>query len=111
MKLQINDLENGIRMIVLNGKLDSSGVYAVEVDFIRHCVGENQRILVDLSSVNYISSIGIPMLVNTAKTVVQNGGKLALFRPQKNVLDVLDLVGVSRFVPIYFDLASARLAY
>jgi anti-sigma B factor antagonist len=108
MKLQVSELENGIRLISLEGKLDSGGVYTIEVDFTRHCVGEKRRILVDLSKVSYISSIGIPMLVNTAKTVASKGGHMGLFRPQKNVADVLELVGVSNIIPIYYELKAAK---
>ena len=111
MKLQVSELENGIRLIALNGKLDSGGGYAVEMDFQHHCSGHKQRILVDISNVSYISSMGIPMLVNTAKLVTGKGGRMALLSPQKNVMDVLEMVGVSRVVPIYFDLHSAKLAF
>ncbi|HMU94303.1 MAG TPA: STAS domain-containing protein [Anaerolineales bacterium] len=107
MKLQSSDLENGIRLIKLVGKLDSNGTYAIEIEFIKSCAGEKPRILVDLSKVNYISSIGIPMLVNTARSVMARGGKLGLLNPQRNVLDVLELVGVSMMLPIYYDLKTA----
>jgi anti-sigma B factor antagonist len=110
MKLQVSELENGIRLISLDGKLDSAGVYNVEVDFTRYCLEEKRRILVDLSMVSYISSIGIPLLVNTAKTLANKGGRLALLNPQKNVSDVLDLVGVSNIIPIYYDLKTAKQA-
>ena len=107
MKLQSSELENGIRLIKLIGKLDSNGTYDIEIEFIRSCGGDKSRILVDLSKVNYISSIGIPMLVNTARSVMGRGGKLGLLSPQRNVLDVLELVGVSHMLPIYYDLKSA----
>jgi anti-anti-sigma factor len=111
MKLQVSELEHGIRLIILNGKLDSSGVYAIEMDFLHHCAGESQRVLVDLSNVSYISSIGIPMLVNTAKIVARKGGKFALLSPQKNVMDVLELVGVTGIIPTYFDLLAAKQGF
>ncbi|MBL8063384.1 MAG: STAS domain-containing protein [Anaerolineales bacterium] len=108
MKLQISELEGGIRLISLDGKLDSNGVYAVEVDFGRHCGGEKRRILVDLSRVSYISSIGIPLLVNTAKSVMSHGGKFALLSPQQEVMNVFEMVGVSRIIPIYYDIRTAK---
>ena len=46
MKLQSSDLENGIRLIKLVGKLDSNGTYAIEIEFIKSCAGEKPRILV-----------------------------------------------------------------
>lgn len=111
MKLHINELEHGIRLIVLNGKLDSAGVYTIEMDFHHYCGGDHRRVLVDMSAVSYISSIGIPLLVNTAKAVAGKGGRMALYNPQKNVMDVLELVGVTHLIPVHFDLTAARSAF
>lgn len=108
MKLQVSELDGGILLIALQGKMDSAGVYTVEMDFIRHCSGSGKRILVDVSRVSYISSIGIPMLVNTAKVLMTQNGKMALLNPQKDVLNVLEMVGVSRIIPVFHDLKMAK---
>jgi anti-anti-sigma factor len=108
MKLQHNELGDGIRLIKLIGKLDIYGVNQVDYIFIRHCAGDNVRVLVDLSRVNYISSIGIPMLINTAKSVFNRGGKMALLAPPRNVAEVLEITGIALIIPIYRDLKSAK---
>jgi anti-anti-sigma factor len=107
MKLEYTELVNGIRLIKLNGTLDLTGTYGIEVQFVRHCTGNNLRILVDLSGVDFLSSVGIPLLVNTAKSVESHGGKFALLKPPDNVFKVLELVGVPQFTPIYKDMDSA----
>ncbi|MEP0805137.1 MAG: STAS domain-containing protein [Chloroflexota bacterium] len=107
MKLDYSELDNGIRLIKLEGRLDLNGTYSIEVQFVNRCAGDGVRVLVDLSGVNYVSSVGIPMLVNTAKSVVSRGGKMAFLNPQENVTKVLDLVGVSNVIPIYFDQRTA----
>jgi len=108
MKLQYRELEGGIRLIKLIGTLDMTSTYSIEVEFVRQCAGENVRVLVDLSKVNYLSSIGIPMLINTAKSVVNQGGKMALLNPQQSVSEVLDIIGIQQIIPIYMDLESAK---
>lgn len=110
MELQYSELENGIRLIQLIGALDMNGTYEIEVQFVRHCAGENIRVLVDLSQVNYISSIGIPMLVNSAKTVERHGGKMALLNPQKSVEDILEMAGIPLVIPVCYDLETAKAA-
>jgi len=107
MKLDYSELDGGIRLIKLSGVLDLNGTYSVEVPFVRHCGGDNVHVLVDLSRVSYISSVGIPMLVNTAKSVVNRGGKMALLQPQDSVIKVLEMVGIPQIIPIYNDLNSA----
>src|SRR5262245_9929655 len=104
MKLQYKELDRGIRLIKLIGTLDMTGTYGIEVEFVRHCAGDNVLVIVDLSKVNYLSSIGIPMLINTAKSVVNGGGRMVLLNPQPSVAEVLDIVGIQQLIPIYEDL-------
>lgn len=107
MKLEYSELPDGIRLIKLEGRLDLNGTYSVEVQFVNRCAGDGVRVLVDLSEVSYVSSVGIPMLVNTAKAVMSRGGRMAFLNPQENVVKVLELVGVTQVIPIYQDQASA----
>ena len=69
MRLQYSDLNSSTRLIQLCGALDVQGVGDIEVDFVRLCAGELACVLVDLSRVNFISSIGIPPLINSAKSL------------------------------------------
>lgn len=107
MKLQHRELEDGIRLIELHGKLDSYGVNEIDQAFIHHCTGDKLRVLVDLSHVSYISSIGIPMLINAAKSLLHRGGKMVLLCPQKYVADVLAMVGIPLIIPMFDNLQSA----
>jgi len=108
MNLQFNELENGIRLIKFIGALDLTGSYGIEVEFVRHCQGDNVRVLADLSEVDYISSIGVHMLVNAANSIARRGGKIALLNPQRDVMDVLEIIGIPQIIPIYSDLESAK---
>lgn len=108
MKLEYLDLEDGIRLIKLNGRLDMDGTTSIDKQFVQHCAGEKAFVLVDLSQVNYLSSIGIPLLITTAKAVANRGGRMAFLNPQSNVKSVLDLTGVSTMIRIYKDLKTAR---
>ena len=107
MELQYTELENGVRLIKLIGVLDMQGTFSVQIQFARYCEGEDLRVLVDLSGVTYISSIGIPMLINTARSVTSRGGKMALVGPIYDVNRVLDLTGVSIIIPIFHDFDTA----
>src|SRR5574341_2143363 len=108
MKLEYNELEDGIRLITLVGMLDLSGTYSIEIEFVRQCAGEHVRVLVDLSEVEYISSIGVHMLVNAANSIARRDGKMALLSPRRKVMDVLELTGISQIISIYTDLETAK---
>jgi stage II sporulation protein AA (anti-sigma F factor antagonist) len=109
MRLQYNELEKDIRLIKLTGALDIHGVSDVELEFVRHCQGQGLCVLVDLSKVNYISSIGIPLLINCAKSLAGRGGKMALLNPQKSVEHILEITGIPLIIPIYHNLNTAVL--
>ena len=107
MRLQYSELDSSTRLIKLSGALDIHGVNEVEVEFVRLCTGDNVCVLVDLSRVNYISSIGIPLLVNSAKALARQGGKMALLNPKKSVENVLELTGIPLMIPIYENVQTA----
>jgi anti-anti-sigma factor len=107
MELQYTELENGVRLIKLIGILDMQGTFSVQIQFARLCEGENIRVLVDLSKVTYLSSIGIPMLINTARSVSSQGGKMGLVGPIYDVHRVLEITGVPQIISIYHDFDTA----
>ena len=108
MNLEYSEIENGIRLIKLSGRLDMEGTNLAEPRFALHCAGDNALVLVDISEVTYLSSIGIPMLINNANAVAHRGGRLALLKPQPNVKYILDMTGVSHTIRIYYDLETAK---
>jgi len=75
MELTYRELENQTRLIELAGKLDVVGVGQVETRFAGHCSGDNLRVLVDLSAVEFMASIGIRMLMLNAKSVFKRGAE------------------------------------
>lgn len=108
MELEYRELDDGIRLIKLIGRLDLEGTTSVDQEFVQRCAGENVFVLVDLSRMSYISSIGIPMLISTAKAVANRGGRLAFLNPQSNVKSILDITGVSHVIRIYNDLETGQ---
>ena len=108
MELQYSELDNNIRLIKLNGKLDIIGTGQIETKFADYCSGENVRVVVDLSEVDFIASIGIRLLTLTAKSVIGRGGKMVLLNPAPDVHHVLDVTGIPSVIPIYSHLESAE---
>src|SRR4030095_1762092 len=107
MEIQYTELDSGVRLITLIGTLDMQGTFSVQIQFARYCEGDDVRVLVDLSGVTYISSIGIPMLINTARSVSSQGGKMGLVGPIYDVHRVLEITGVTQIIPIFHDFDTA----
>jgi len=107
MELQYNELDNGIRSIKLVGKLDAEGFNQIDLKFTAHCAGNNVRVLVDLSDVNFLASIGIRMLTMNAKSLSVRNGKMALMNPNPNVKNILEVTGIPAIIPMYEKRESA----
>ncbi len=109
MEMQYSELNNGISLIKLIGKLEIIGTGEIETKFTGYCSGDNVRVIVDLSEVDYLASIGIRLLVLTAKSVVTRGGKMVLLNPTSDVKNVLEITGIPAIIPIYDGHESAEV--
>lgn len=110
MELQYSEVKDNLQLIKLIGRLDISGVSAIETQFSNYISGENPRVIVDLSEVEFLASIGIRLLTLSAKSIASRGGRMVLLNPTSDVKDVLDITGVPAIIPIYYDLKSAEAA-
>lgn len=108
MELQYSELGNNIRMIKLKGRFDITGTSQIETEFAGHCGRENARVVVDLSEVDFLASIGIRLLMLTAKSMSSRGGKMVLLNPNPEVFHVLEITGVPAVIPVYSNLESAE---
>ncbi|HLO18032.1 MAG TPA: STAS domain-containing protein [Anaerolineales bacterium] len=108
MELHYSEFENNIRLIKLIGDLDIIGVGAIEAQFTGYCAGESPRVLVDLSEVDFLASIGIRLLTLNAKSISSRGGRMVLFQPKPEVRSVLEITGIPAIIPIYDGLESAE---
>lgn len=108
MELHYSELNNNIRMIKLKGRFDIIGTGQIETRFAGHCGGENVRVVVDLSEVDFLASIGIRLLMLTAKSMISRGGKMVLLSPTPDVFQVLEITGIPAVIPVYSHLESAE---
>ena len=111
MELQYRELDNNIRLIKLIGKLDITGTTEIDTQFATYCAGDNARVVIDLSEVEFLASIGIRLLTLTAKSVMSRGGKIVLLNPSPDVHHVLDVTGIPAIIPVHSYLESAEKVF
>ena len=109
MDMQIEDTDGGITNVVLRGRLDTAGAGAIDLKF-NAVAGAKRAIVIDLSAVDFLTSLGIRLLVIGAKAVKKKGGKLVLFAPTEHVLSVLNAAGIEQLIPVMFDRSEAIAA-
>jgi anti-anti-sigma factor len=109
MDMQIAAISGDVARVVLNGRLDIVGSGKIDVAF-NVVAGANRNIIVDMSGVTFIASIGIRTLVFGAKILQRRGGKLLLLSPQADVEQVLETIGITDLLPIVRDETEAMAA-
>jgi anti-sigma B factor antagonist len=108
MELAVHDLDSGILGISLSGRMDIIGTQQIDLKFTALTSTRKAQILVDLSNVTFIASIGIRTLITTAKAQKARGGTMVLFKPSDQVEQVLRATGIDSIIPIAHDIEAAR---
>jgi anti-sigma B factor antagonist len=72
--------------------------------------GSRRAVVVDLSAVEFMASLGLRSIVVSAKSIISKGGKMVLLAPQPAVEEVLTISGIDDLIPIYHDEAAANAA-
>lgn len=108
MKLHSTEIADALLCIALDGRLDIDGAREVEDRFAFLATTSNANVIVDLSAVSFLASIGIRMLIMAARGKQGRGGRLLLASAQPVVKKVLITAGIDQLIPMHDDLESAR---
>ena len=79
MNLEVTELENGITKVTLSGRLDVEGALKIDSQF-NDIAKEKKKVVVDLSEVAFMASLGLRTLITGAKATGNNGGKMVLMK-------------------------------
>ena len=111
MEFEITNLDGGVKQIKLTGRLDIKGTNEIDNRFTFSTSSGSTPVLVDMSGVDFLASIGMRMLLSNAKAVAKRGSQMILLNPQPLVKDALITAGFDSLIPIYedFDAAYADL--
>jgi len=94
-------------MVKVVGRIDSSTAPDLEKAFNELLDGGKGGIVFDMTEVDFISSRGLWVLLETQKAAKKKNGKLALVNVAEDMLESLDLAGVKHFVEIHTDITAA----
>ncbi len=109
MQIRIVDDAGNTAKVVLNGKLDISGAEKIALP-LATLAGGKRGVVLDMTDVTFLASIGIRHLVAASKALMRRGGRLVLLNPNAMVTDVLDTSGVLELMVIVRSDAEAAAA-
>jgi len=109
MKIESERLDDNIQKITLAGRMDVQGAQEIDLKFAGHTANQT-AVIVDMSAVDFLSSIGIRTLLLCAKAVTKRNGKMVLLNPDESVTHILQMAGIDTLIPIHRSLEDARKA-
>jgi anti-sigma B factor antagonist len=110
MEISFEQLSDNIKLVTLVGRLDMMGAQSIDLKFTSGVATGVSGVVVDLSGVSFLASLGIRTLISPAKALKARGGKMVLLNPQPLVLEVLKVSGLTAILPVYTDVAEAVAA-
>jgi anti-anti-sigma factor len=93
-------VENGILIIAINGRLDAASAPVAEGEINNALEGEQNRLLFDLSALEYLSSGGLRVILSAAKEIRRREGKVVLAALTQYVYEIFEVSGFTAMLPI-----------
>jgi anti-sigma B factor antagonist len=87
------------RVFHVSGELDRASAKALD-DELRSAIAGPSPVVLDLSEVTFIDSIGLQVLVLTAKQAALNGTSLKIVRATERARKLFELTGLNRVLPL-----------
>ncbi len=111
MPIAFDDVNEHFRRIAISGRLDIVGTDEIALRFTSLSATAAKSIVVDLSAVTFLASIGIRAFVSNAKAVQGRGGKMVLFVGDNAIVSkTLEATGIDTLIPMFSNLAEADQA-
>jgi stage II sporulation protein AA (anti-sigma F factor antagonist) len=101
------ELVGQVFVVGLKGRLDGTTSKAVEERILKVIEDGQRTIVFDLQQLDYISSVGLRVLMLAAKRLKMVGGSIVVCALQPNVQQVFDIAGFSALFRTFGTRAQA----
>jgi len=102
------ELERGIGVARISGEIDASNQDEIRSQLLGFVHNADWGLVLDLSTLRYLDSAGIEMILHLAKRLDSRQQRLRVVAPPESfVADVLEAVRLREIVPVDEDVAAA----
>lgn len=108
MRIQNKPLGDEVALFVLDGELDAYTGPELREELAAAAEAGKKWLLLDMSAVQYIDSVGLGILVGATKRVTEKRGDVAVIGPRPNVLRVFEVSGTRELLNVVESLEEAR---
>ena len=110
MEIAHEQLDNSILRISLAGRMDNIGSQEIGPRLTELTSAPSNAVVIDLSRVVFLASVGIRVLLIAAKGLRIRGGRMVLVNTDAHIARVLELSGVNLTIGVFRDLPAACAA-
>jgi len=96
LNVKVENQNKNYSIIELAGFLDAHTVNVFEARMAEIIQGGQNRMVIDLKGLNYISSAGIGALMALTQQLRRESGDIVLLQPNEKVFKILDLLGFTK---------------
>lgn len=100
IEINVTD-QNQVTLVAVSGRVDSMNANQFGEALNSQIDDGNVHLVLDLSSVEYMSSAGLREIVTTLKRAKKAQGDLRLAQPSQRVREVLEMAGLDTIFRIY----------
>ena len=108
MELTIIQRADELTQVSLSGRMDAMGIQRVETRFQGLTAARGKHTIIDMSGVDFIASIGLSMLLSSARSLHHRGARMVIVNPQPRVMKVLETAHMPSVIPVVKSLAEAE---
>ena len=111
MSVSYEDVGANLRTITIVGRLDMEGTDSLSARIMELVEEPKKGVVIDLSAVRFLASVGIRVLIESAKSVQRRGGKLVVVVAQGSTVAMrLEATGIDNLIPVFTNSAEAGQA-
>jgi anti-anti-sigma factor len=102
----MQDIDGGVTVATLLGRIDIAGAQDIDMPMMV-LAGSKRKVVVDLTQVEFLASMGIRSIVLAAKSILSKRGTCSLVAPPGNVRLVIESAGIDTIIPTFDTLDEA----
>lgn len=107
-----DDKEKNVKIVKFSGQLDESNVdsNAKTIYKLIEDTPKNLSLIFDFAELEYMNSKSIGYLTDWYGRVTGKNGKIVVAQARENIMDILQVVGLTQLINCYPSLEEAKLA-
>ena len=111
MEIYYDDVDSEVLVVKADGGLNAQTAEGFVEELEKLVEAGLRKIIVDCSSLDYISSYGIGVLIMLHSHLTRHGGDVKFAAVKGVIVEVLRLTRLNKLFEIYPDVSRARLAF